>query len=275
MGGLCSWTKQAGGAHAVDLAHDGQPVVEAPSIREQWRQHFFRRESECREHSRCEVGRHTGERDAFLPVTSRAVGMHPDAGQFDQVTGPEPVTRSRHGNEFADRQEQSISARASSSKLGGTEFQAGATPSASPVDAMFPAGLVMPAIVTGVEIQARRAQRRLAGMVAHEPQVDLLVGHVRPRAVPQPVRRGLPGQRGAGLGCRAACAQLAGSARKHAPDDRVQRDAREGRVAWPPGFRRGDAAVLPDVLPAVDPMGSTSGVSSLGEGRAVIPSDCR
>ena len=115
----------------------------------------------------------------------------------------------------------------------------------------------------------------MAEIVAHEPQVDLLVGHVRTRAVPQPVRRGLPGQRVAGFEFRTALAQLSGGAREHALDDRVQRDAREGRVAWPPGFRRGDAAVLPDVLPAVDPMGSTSGVSSLGEGRAVIPSDCR
>jgi hypothetical protein len=28
--------------------------------------------------------------------------MQPDAGQFDQVSGLEPVTCSRHGNEFAD-----------------------------------------------------------------------------------------------------------------------------------------------------------------------------
>src|SRR6516225_5588298 len=101
---------------------------------------------------------------------------------------------------------------------------------------MFPAGLVMPAIVTGVEIQARRAQRRLAEIVAHEPQVDLLVGHVRTRAVPQPVRRGLPGQRVAGFEFRTALAQLSGGAREHALDDRVQRDAREGLAEWPPGF---------------------------------------
>ncbi|EIM93887.1 histone family protein DNA-binding protein [Paraburkholderia hospita] len=32
----------AGRAQRVDLADDRPPVVEAPSIREQWRQHFSR-----------------------------------------------------------------------------------------------------------------------------------------------------------------------------------------------------------------------------------------
>jgi hypothetical protein len=30
--------------------------------------------------------------------------MHPEAGQFDEVTGVEPVARSRHGNELADNE---------------------------------------------------------------------------------------------------------------------------------------------------------------------------
>jgi hypothetical protein len=33
---------------------------------------------------------------------SCAIGMHPEAGQFDELTGPEPVTRSCHGHELAD-----------------------------------------------------------------------------------------------------------------------------------------------------------------------------
>jgi hypothetical protein len=40
----------------------------------------------------------------FLPVTSRAIGIHPDVRQFNQMTGLEPVPRSRHGHELADHE---------------------------------------------------------------------------------------------------------------------------------------------------------------------------
>lgn len=60
---------------------------------------------------------------------------------------------------------------------------------ALPVDAVLLLGLAMAAVVVAVQIEARRADRRMAQVVAHETQIDLAVRHVRARAVTQPVRR--------------------------------------------------------------------------------------
>jgi hypothetical protein len=56
---------------------------------------------------------------------------------------------------------------------------------------VFFVSLVMAAIVVDVQIKARRGQRRMDEIVAHQPQTDLLVRHVRTGGMPQPVRRGV------------------------------------------------------------------------------------
>jgi hypothetical protein len=42
------------------------------------------------------------DHDPVLPVTPCTAGVHPDAGQFDEVPGVAPVARSCHGNGFTD-----------------------------------------------------------------------------------------------------------------------------------------------------------------------------
>lgn len=59
----------------------------------------------------------------------------------------------------------------------------------SPVNAMLFVGLSMTSVVIDVEVKACRRQRRMPEVVAHEPQVDLAVRHVRARGVTQPVSR--------------------------------------------------------------------------------------
>jgi hypothetical protein len=38
-----------------------------------------------------------------------------------------------------------------------------------------------------VQVEASRGQRRVTEVVAHQAQVHLVIGHVRPGTVPQPV----------------------------------------------------------------------------------------
>lgn len=59
-------------------------------------------------------------------------------------------------------------------------------------------------------------------VVAHQTQIDLIVGHVRTGAVPQPVCRGLLKQVRAGRKGLATFAQPGGGTRKDILDDRVQ-----------------------------------------------------
>ena len=68
---------------------------------------------------------------------------------------------------------------------------------ALPVDAVFLVGLVMPAIVVNVQVEAGCAQRRMPEIVAHEPQIHLLVSYVRTGCMQQPVGRSLLEQVGA------------------------------------------------------------------------------
>jgi hypothetical protein len=58
------------------------------------------RQVECREDIGCEVSRHARDHDPVLPVTPCTVGMHPEAGQFDKVTGVEqsPVRAKETGS---------------------------------------------------------------------------------------------------------------------------------------------------------------------------------
>ncbi|BCG04298.1 hypothetical protein PPGU19_088660 (plasmid) [Paraburkholderia sp. PGU19] len=43
----------------------------------------------------------------------------------------------------------------------------------------FPLLGLMPAIIVDMQIEARCGQRRMAKVVAHETQIDLIVGHMR------------------------------------------------------------------------------------------------
>ena len=61
-------------------------------------------------------------------------------------------------------------------------------PSGLPVNAMLFIGFTMATIVVHMKILAGGHERRVPEIVAHEPQVDLMVRHMRPRAVPKPMR---------------------------------------------------------------------------------------
>ncbi|BDC45520.1 hypothetical protein PTKU15_88170 [Paraburkholderia terrae] len=87
----------------------------------------------------------------------------------------------------------------------------------------------------------------MAEIVAHQAQVDLLVGHVRPGGVPQPVRRALFEQVGARRKGLATFAQPTGGTRKDILDDRVQRGA--GGALKTLGFQR-RAPRIPAIMAA-------------------------
>ena len=60
-------------------------------------------------------------------------------------------------------------------------------PSRLPVDAVFFIGFTMTTIVVHMEILAGGRERRVPKVVSHEPQIDLLIRHMRSCAVSQPV----------------------------------------------------------------------------------------
>jgi hypothetical protein len=62
---------------------------------------------------------------------------------------------------------------------------------------MFFVGVPMAAIVVDVQVKAGCAQRRVPEVVAHEPQIHLLVSYVRTGCMQQPVGRSLLEQVGA------------------------------------------------------------------------------
>lgn len=48
---------------------------------------------------------------------------------------------------------------------------------------------LMPIIIVGMQVQARRSERDVSEVVADHAQIDITIRHVRPRAVAQLVRR--------------------------------------------------------------------------------------
>ena len=128
----------------------------------------------------------------------------------------------------------------------------------SSVIAVLLVGLAMPVIIVDVQVEARR-HRRMTQIVAHEPQIDLVVGHMRPGTMTQPVRRSLFKQVGARRRGVSTFAQPLGGAVKHVLDDRVQRGARQRPVG------RTRALLLPRGRAAC-PHRVTAGPSSPGAG---------
>lgn len=97
------------------------------------------------------------------------------------------------------------------------------TATALPIDAVLFFRFAVALCVVAVQIQAGGGERRVAEIVAHEAQVEVAVGHVRTRAVAQPVR-------GSALELRRACGILVATqsqpvrrAREDTFHDRVQR----------------------------------------------------
>ena len=97
---------------------------------------------------------------------------------------------------------------------------------------MFVFGFPMTSVVIDVQVQARGRERRVPEIVSDQSQIDLLIGHVRARSVPQPMRRRLLEHVGSMDRRRVSFAQSRGSACEYPFDDGVQRGARERRTGF-------------------------------------------
>ncbi len=95
----------------------------------------------------------------------------------------------------------------------------------APANPVPPLRGFMARILLAVQVAARRRQRSVPKVVAHEAQVDLLVGHERPGGVAQLVRRGAGQYRSLRFPFWAARPQAPRGHAKHLFPDQVQRTA--------------------------------------------------
>jgi hypothetical protein len=100
-------------------------------------------------------------------------------------------------------------------------------------------GFPMTSIIAGIKVLTRRGERRMPKIGAHEPQVNLLVCHMRSGAMPQPMRRCLFELIGPGRTCFTAGTQCVGCTaedplfdRREGCAHRVKAMRRKPRSTW-------------------------------------------